>query len=148
MTFTGQIVPMTWGNSAYTVLPVPAEIVAALGPTKRVEGEINEHPINLALTKAPALEDVFLWTGKTLLDRAQLKPGEHLEVRLKAVDSDVVEVPPDLRNALRSAGVTGAWDAQSAGKRRNQVHLIETAKRSETRAKRISKLLTALGADW
>ena len=83
--FEGQIVSMEWGKSTYTVLPLPDDIAGALqaAGAKRVEGEINEHPVNLALSKAPVIDGVFLWTGKSLLARIDVAPGEPLEVRLR-----------------------------------------------------------------
>ena len=131
---------MEWGTSVYTVLPIPAEVIAALGPTRRVEGEIADHPVNLALTKAPVIEDVFVWTGKSLLDQIGIGPGDEVEVRLRPAPDDVVEVPEDVAAAVLAAGVSEQWEALTPGKKRGALHQISTAKRAETRAKRIAKL--------
>ncbi|WP_050529624.1 YdeI/OmpD-associated family protein [Pseudaestuariivita atlantica] len=144
VTFTARIVPMEWGDSTYTVLPLPDDVRAALGPAKRVEGEINEHPVNLAVTRAPVLDMPFLWTGKSLLDEIGIAPGDEVEVRLRPADPDAVDVPRDVTLALRSAGVTDAWDALTPGKRRGLLHTVKTAKRAETRARRIHALIAQL----
>ena len=140
--FEGQIVSMEWGKSTYTVLPLPDDIAGALqaAGAKRVEGEINEHPVNLALSKAPVIDGVFLWTGKSLLARIDVAPGEPLEVRLRKAD-DGVETPEDIVLALRQADATANWEALTPGKKRGLLHQINTAKRAETRAKRIAKLI-------
>lgn len=144
--FEGTIEPMVWGEATYTVLRLPSEVAEALrseGAT-RVEGEFGEHPVNLALSTAPVIDGVFLWAGKTLLEAAMLQPGQPFHVRLRKTDPNVVEVPDDVRHALRSAGVTEAWEDLTPGKRRGLLHLVETAKREKTRAKRISALIRSL----
>ncbi|WP_342077887.1 YdeI/OmpD-associated family protein [Yoonia sp. SS1-5] len=142
LSFEGQVVPMTWGKSVYTVLPLPDEVAEALHAqgARRVEGEINDHPINLALTKAPVLDAVFLWTGKSLLQQIGITPGEPLEIRLRKAD-DTVETPDDVALALRQADATPVWEALTPGKKRGLLHGINTAKRAETRTKRIAKLI-------
>ena len=144
--FEGQIVPMEWGTSIYTVLPLPDEVAQALQAqrARRVEGEINDHPINLALTTAPVIDQVFLWTGKSLLDQIGIAPGEPLEVRLRKAPEDVVDTPEDVMLALRQADATAIWEALTPGKKRGLLHQINTAKRAETRAKRIAKLIAEL----
>ena len=142
VSFDGAVEPMEWGNSVYTVLRIPPEVLDALGPTKRVEGEINDHPVNMALTKAPVFDGVFVWAGKSVLKDIGIEPGERIEVRLRPAPDDAVDVPPDVINAIRSAGLTDAWDALTPGRKRGLLHSVNTAKRAETRIKRIAKLLT------
>ncbi len=144
VTFEGAVEPVEWGDATYTVLRLPADVTEALGKTKRVEGEIADHPVNLALTKAPVIDGVFLWAGKSLLDRIGIEPGQRVEVRLKPAPDDQVDVPQDVTNAIRSAGLTEAWAAVTPGKRRSALYQVETAKRAETRAKRIAALLKGL----
>lgn len=137
---------MEWGKATYTVLSIPPEVVDALGKTKRVEGEINDHPVNLALTKAPVIDGVFVWAGKSLLREIGIEPGEQIEIRLRAAPNDLVEVPADVVNALRSAGVTDKWDSLTSGKQRGMLYQVTSAKRAETRVKRIAKLLAEVKA--
>ena len=146
LSFEGRIEPMVWGRSTYTVLPVPQAIAEALEAQNatRVEGEINDHPINLALSRAPAIEGVFLWTGKSLVDRIGIAPGDVLEVRLRKADAGRVDTPPDVTAALCAAGRTDDWNALTPGRRRNMLHQVETAKRQETRQKRIAALVAEL----
>lgn len=145
-TFDARVVPMPWGEAVYTVVPLSTEVLAALGKTKRVEGEFNDHPVNLAIAKAPAnvIDTPFLWAGKSLLDRVGLAPGDVFEARLRPAPDDAVDVPTDVMNALRSSGLTDAWDALTPGKKRSALYPVETAKRPETRANRIAKLLGSL----
>ena len=144
ISFEGRIIAIPWGEATYTVLPVPEDVMQRLGHPKRVEGEINDHPVNLAPQNAPTVDGPFLWTGKTLLSEIGIAPGELLQVRLRPVDPNVVETPRDIINALRSAGVLTNWEALTPGKRRGHLSQITRAKRVETRIKRITALIAEL----
>jgi len=144
VTFTGRVEPMVWGKATYTILPLPSEVVSALGGARRVEGEINDHPVNLAPTRAPVLDAVFLWAGQSLLDRIGIFPGEEVEVRLRPAPEAHVDVPDDITFAVRAAGVIDAWEALTPGKRRGMLHHIGTAKTAPTRNKRIAALIAEL----
>jgi hypothetical protein len=144
--FTGRIETLDWGRT-YTILRLPAEVAERLAAegARRVEGEIAEHPVNLAPTRAPVIEDSFLWTGKSLLDRIGLAPGDEVEVRLRKAPDDEVEMPDDLASALRAAGATHLWEALTPGRRRGLIYQIGTAKTQGTRDRRIAKLIGELG---
>ncbi len=145
--FTGHIETLEWGKSTYTIVRLPvavAEHLAAQG-ARRVEGEINEFPVNLAPTRAPVLEEAFLWTGKSLLDRIGIGSGDEVEVRLRKAPDDEVETPDDVAAALRAADATHLWDALTPGKRRGLLYQVGTAKTQATRDRRIAKLIGELG---
>jgi hypothetical protein len=144
VTFEGRVEPLTWGRSTYTILPVPDSAVQALGKCRRVEGEIAEHPVNLALSRAPVVEGVFLWAGSSLLDRIGIAPGEPVEVRLRSAPDDRVDLDPDIEAALRHGGVLAQWDALPPGKRRGLLYQIATAKTEKTRQNRIASLVAGL----
>ncbi|MGL5011691.1 MAG: YdeI/OmpD-associated family protein [Paracoccaceae bacterium] len=144
VTFEGVVEPLVWGRATYTILRLPEDVVVALGPTKRVEGEINDHPVNLALTKAPVVDGVFLWAGQSLLDRVGITPGEELEVRLRPAADDRVDVPEDVLAALRAGDATALWEALTPGRQRGLLYQISTAKTQATRAKRIAALMAGL----
>jgi hypothetical protein len=144
VTFEGRVEPLVWGRSTYTILRLPAEVVEALGKCRRVEGEIAEHPVNLALSRAPVVEGVFLWAGQSLLERIGIVPGELVEIRLRPASDDHVDLDPDIDAALRLGGVFDKWEALTAGKRRGLLYQIATAKTERTRRTRIAKLIDAL----
>jgi hypothetical protein len=146
VTFEGRIEPMVWGRSTYTILRIPRDVVDALGPARRVEGEIAEHPVNLAPTRAPVIEGAFLWAGQSLLDRIGIAPGDVVEVRLRPAPDDRVDVPDDLALAMRAADVISVWEALTPGKRRGLLYKIDTAKTEATRQKRIGLLVAELSA--
>jgi Bacteriocin-protection, YdeI or OmpD-Associated len=146
VTFEGRIEPMVWGRSTYTILRIPPDVLDALGPARRVEGEIAEHPVNLAPTRAPVVEGAFLWAGQSLLDRIGIAPGDVVEVRLRPAPDDRVDVPDDLALAMRAADVISVWEALTPGKRRGLLYKIDTAKTEATRQKRIGLLVAELSA--
>lgn len=144
VTFTARVEPLVWGKSTYTILRLPPDVAAALHPAKRVGGEVNDHPVNLALTRAPVVEGVFLWAGQSLLDRVGITPGEPVEVRLRPAPDDRVDTPDDIAAALRASGASAAWDALTHGKRRGLIYQISTAKTDATRSKRTLALTRTL----
>lgn len=142
--FEGRVEPLTWGRSTYTILRLPDDAAQALGKTRRVEGEIADHPVNLALSRAPVVEGVFLWTGQSLLDRIGIQPGEPVEIRLRPAPDDRVDLDPDIEASLISGGVLATWETLTPGKRRGLLYQIATAKTDPTRLKRIQKLVKDL----
>jgi len=142
----GYIEPVIWGRATYTILRLPSDVadrLVALG-ARRVEGEINDHPVNLALSRAPVVEGVFLWAGASLLDQLGIRPGEALEVRLRPAPDDRVDVPEDVLHALRAAGRVAGWETLTPGKRRGLLYQVQTAKTALTRTKRIAALIDGL----
>lgn len=137
---------MEWGESTFTVLPLPDDIVSELEEqgARRVDIEINDHPFNLALTKAPAIEGVFVYAGKTVLKEVGILPGDEVEVRLRKADPNAVDVPNDVTHAIREANLAEEWALLTPGKQRGLLHTINAAKRAETRKKRIAQLLETL----
>jgi hypothetical protein len=148
LTFEGTVRPVTWGRATYTVLPLPDDVAAALerAGARRVEGEIAEYPVNLALSRAPVLDGVFLWAGKSLLDRIGIEPGQTVEIRLRPAPDAVVDTPDDIAAALRGGGVLARWEALTPGRRRGLLYRIDTARTAATRARRIAALVTELAA--
>jgi hypothetical protein len=144
--FEAAVEPLVWGRATFTILRLPPEVAQVLqeAGARRVEGEIAEHPVNLALSRAPEVDGVFLWAGKSLLDRLGAKPGERLEVRLRAAPPDAVDTPKDVEAALHRAGKTAAWQRLTPGKKRAALYQIDTAKTGATRAKRIAAIIEGL----
>ncbi len=144
--FEARVEAVQWGRATYTLVRLPDEAAEALlaKGARRVEGEINAHPVNLALSRAPVVAGVFLWAGASLLDRLGIVPGEVLEVRLRPAPDDRVDTPEDVAAALQAAEMMAVWEALTAGKRRGMLYQIATAKTAPTRAKRIAAMIQSL----
>ncbi len=146
ITFEGKVVPMEWGKSVYTVLPLPRDVSDALRAqgAKRVDVEMNDCPFNMALTKGPVLEQVFVYAGKKILAEAGIEPGDLIDVRMRKADPDAVDVPNELLLAIRQGGAIEAWEALTPGRKRGLIHMVMSAKREETRRGRAAKLIAEL----
>ncbi|MEL7098090.1 MAG: YdeI/OmpD-associated family protein [Pseudomonadota bacterium] len=145
LTFDAVVEPLICGEKTYTIVPILNDVIAALPTgTKRIQGEFADHPINLALTKAPVIDGSFVYTGSSFLDEAGLTPGTAFEARIRPADPNAVKVPEDVMAALRAAGRSADWEALTPGKRRGMLHSVNTAKRAETRARRIAALIGEL----
>jgi Bacteriocin-protection, YdeI or OmpD-Associated/Domain of unknown function (DUF1905) len=146
VTFEGRIEPLVWGNLTYTIVRLPQDIAASLttAGAKRVEGEMAEHPVNLALSRGAGVEGVFLWAGKSLLGRTSLLVGDTIEVRLRPAPDDLVDTPEDILAALHQGDAMTQWDCMTSGKRRGLIYKISTAKTAPTRAKRVASLIADL----
>ena len=145
LAFEARIEPMEWGKNTFTIVRLPDDVIEALpAGTKRIEGEFGDFPVNLALTKAPAVDGTFVYAGKTVLRDSGLQPGEVFDARIRPADPSQVDTPDDVAAALRAADRSADWAALTPGKQRGLLHLVNTAKRAETRAKRIAKLISEL----
>lgn len=144
--FEARIFPMEWGTKVFTVLPIPTDLVekAGLKHGARVEIEIKDHVFNLAVTSAPVIDQLFLYTGKKLMAEAGVAPRDNLDLRLREVDPNYVEVPSDVQISLLQNGVTDQWDALSAGKKRTLLQPVLNAKRPGTRAKKRAALIAMI----
>jgi len=141
----GRIVSMVWGKKTYTVLPWPDDVRDALGAPRRAEGAIIEHPVNLAVTRAPVIDrPAFLHTRAALLAQIGITPGAEVELRLRPARYDDLGAPADISAALRAAGHSSNRDAWTPGRRSGALHRVERAKRAEPRGGRITAPLGEL----
>lgn len=144
--FTSRVEVLPWGRSNYTVIRVPEQLIADArqAGTRRVAGTINGVAVNVAVNRAPVIDEPFLWAGASLLRRLEAEPGEHVECALSPVDPDAVDLPQDLRLALTDADCLDAWEALSGAARRRQLYTVDSARKAQTRARRISELVAGL----
>lgn len=145
--FDAFVEPMVWGSATYTVVRVPAALDAAAraAGTRRVEGELDGVPVNLALTRAPVIDDVFVWAGASLLRRLRLEPGDPVHGRLAPVDPDHVPIPSDLAATL-SGDALRRWEELKPADRRRRLVPLDAAATATTRQRRLAALLDSLGA--
>ncbi|MGQ2914096.1 YdeI/OmpD-associated family protein [Microbacterium aurantiacum] len=100
--------------------------------------------MNLALTRAPVIDDTFVWTGASLLRRMQLEAGDPVRGVLAPVDPDHVRLPHDLAEALTARGLVHRWDARTPSARRRMLVPIESAVTDATRRRRIAAALAEI----
>ena len=125
---------------------VPAEIVAALGTSKRppVRVTINGHTYRNTVA---VYGGVFM-LGVSAENRAAagVQAGDQLDVdiELDTAPREVI-VPPDFADALDAdADARRAFDRLSYSHKQQHVLAIEQAKTAETRQRRIAKAISGL----
>lgn len=135
-----------WGRSRYTVVRLPAALVedAARQGTRRVAGDVDGTPVNLAVTTAPVVDGPFVYAGASLLRRIGVRAGAPVTCRLAPADPDDVPLPDDVEEALAAAGLLGAWESLSPAARRRRLYGVDSAASAATRARRLTELVAGV----
>lgn len=135
------------GGGAFVVLPV--EVLSGLGGGSRVRVTGTLNGVNLeSSTMGMGGGRVCLGVHKATRQAAGVDVGDVVRIALER-DSRPreIDVPDDLANALAEDGAaTAAFDRLSFSHRREYVEWITSAKRDDTRARRITKTLERLRA--
>ncbi|MEM8712276.1 MAG: YdeI/OmpD-associated family protein [Planctomycetota bacterium] len=112
-------------------------------PRLRFSGELQDAPFDAAWQ--PVRGRWYVMLSKQLLKEAELSVGDTARVRFRVVDQDLVQVPVELQRALEiHDGLLARWESLSPGKRRGFAHRISSAKRAETRARRLEQVVEEL----
>ncbi|WP_433385093.1 YdeI/OmpD-associated family protein [Actinoplanes sp. CA-142083] len=127
-------------------LEVPADVVAALGGGARP-------PVTITVNGHSWKSRVAIMRGRHLLglsnanrQAAGVVIGEEVEVEV-ALDAEprVAVEPPDLARALDADPVArAAFDQLTQSQRREHVRAVESAKKPETRTRRVEKVIATL----
>jgi hypothetical protein len=144
--FDAVVEVLLWGRSTYTVIRLDAALEAAAkaAGTRRVEGTIDEVPVNVGVNRADVLPDAFMYAGKGLQRRLGARPGDVVACRLRPADPDDVPLADDVHRALADAGRLDAFQRKPPADRRRLLQPVEEAARPETRRQRIAALLRSL----
>jgi hypothetical protein len=127
-------------------LEVPREVVDALGGGARP-------PVTIRINGHSWRSRVAIMRGRHLLGlsnanrkAAGVAVGDEVEVELELdAEPRLVVVPPDFARALDANPVArAAYDRLAQSHRREHVRAIESAKKPETRARRIEKAVAML----
>lgn len=127
-------------------LEVPPEVVAALG-------EGSRPPVTITINEHSWKSRVALLRGRHLIGlshanrrAADVEIGEEIEVELELdTEPRVVVEPADFAQALDDDPVArAAYDHLTYSRKREHVRAIESAKKPETRQRRIEKAIATL----
>ncbi len=134
------------GGKTATGIEVPAEVVAALGSSRRpaVQVTINGH--TYGSTVAAMGGRFLLPVSAENRTAAGVAAGDEVDVEL-VLDAAPrsVTVPDDLQTALDAAPVAAQrFAALSYSNQRAHVLSVEGAKAAETRARRVTKVIDTL----
>ena len=129
-----------------TFLHVPADVMEALGPKKRVPVRVTVNGYTYRSTVAPMGGIFLLPLNREHRSGAGVSAGDVVEVEVERDDAPrVVEVPDDLATALADddAG-REAFEGLSYSHQREYVEWITEAEREETRGRRVARALARL----
>jgi hypothetical protein len=126
---------------------IPESVVKKLGAGKRVPVRVTLNGAKYRSTIAVYGGRYYLPARKEIREAAKLVPGGRARVSLE-VDTvhRTVEVPADLARALATAKLRPAFDEFSFSHRKEFAESVASAKRPETRAARIQRVVAQVRA--
>lgn len=129
-------------------LEVPEEVVTALDAGKRPRVTVTVGGHTWTTRVAIMRGRYLLGFSRANREAAGAATGDEVEVALTpAADPPPVAEPPDLARALAAdPSARAAYDRLPPGAKRTHVLAVESAKKPETRARRVSQVLTTLRA--
>lgn len=125
---------------------VPDAVIAALGAGRRPPVVVEVDGYRYPSTPAVYGGRTLLGFRREVREAAGLHVGQRVAVALELDERPrEIAVPPDLVAALRAdPRVEAAFAALSFTRRRESVQWVESARRDETRRRRIEQTVTAL----
>jgi hypothetical protein len=136
------------GGKTATGLPVPPEVVEELGAGKRPKVHVTVGPHTYRSSITPMSGEFFIPLSAENRAAAGVQAGDAVEVRVELdTEPRVVEVPDDVAAALaKDKKAKAAYDKLSYSHQLQHVLAVTGAKKAETRARRIAKMLEILRA--
>ncbi len=134
------------GGKTATGIPVPAEVVAALGSSKRPAVRVTLNGYTYRSTVTPMGGEFMLPISAENRLGAGVAAGNEVEVDLELdTEAREVNVPPDFAQALDSDGEAKRFfEGLAYSHKLRHVLAIEQAKTAETRQRRIEKAISML----
>lgn len=134
------------GGKTATGIQVPAEVVAALGSSKRPAVHVTIGGHTYRSTVATLDGKFMLPVSAEVREKAGVAAGDEVEVEIE-LDNEPREVtlPPDFSAALeQDADARRFFEGLSYSNKRRIVMPVEDAKTPETRQRRIDKAISNL----
>ncbi len=147
-TFTAPLEAERLGNAQFLFIHLPDDLQArpefAARGRRRMKGTVAGVPVHRAWQ--PTREGRrYLMLSAALCHEAGVSPGDPVTVVFSLVPDDHVEVPAELREALRQEPAwRKLWTAQTPGHQRGIAHHVDSARNPETRASRAVEALRRL----
>ena len=134
------------GGRTATGLPVPDEVVAALGSGRRPAVRVTIGGHSYQTTVAPMGGRYFVPLSAEHRMAANVAAGDAVEVEIELdTEPRQVSVPADLVDALSTdPNARAFFDSLAPSHRKEWVRWIEEAKKPETRSARILRTVSAL----
>ena len=134
------------GGKTATGIRVPAEVVAALAPSKRPAVRVTIKGYTYRSSVASLGGEFMLPLSAEHREGAGVAAGDEVDVDIELdTEPREVAVPPDFAEALdRDADARRHFDGLSYSHKLRHVLSIEQAKAAETRQRRIAKAISML----
>ncbi|WP_129336339.1 YdeI/OmpD-associated family protein [Cellulomonas endophytica] len=143
--------PVTWTTELFearpgvTGIPVPPEVLAAIGAGKRPALVVTVGALTYRTTVGTMGGQQLLALNKERRAEAAVDVGVPLEITAVLDEAPrEVEVPADLAAALDAAGRRAAFDALAPSRRKAAVDGVLGAKAEATRARRVAAVVDGL----
>jgi hypothetical protein len=134
---------MQSGNN--TGIPVPLEVLQALGGGKRPAVDVTVNGYSYRGTVAPIGDQFLISFSSDKRSESGIAGGDEIDVELTLDTAPrTVDPPADLAAALQQANVRAGFDGLAPSRQKAHVVSVESAKAAETRARRISAVVTSL----
>lgn len=135
------------GTMSYWVVFLPASVAAKEPFTElrrlRMKGLANGVPVAMAWQLSGGRHYVMF--GRALAKKLGVVLGSNVTLAFDLVGDDEVDVPPEMREALRQEPAwRSAWKKLTPGKQRGIAHMVKSVKDPERRAQRAVDLLRDL----
>jgi hypothetical protein len=128
-----------------TSFEVPKAVVEALGPSRRPPVRITVGGHTYRTTVAAYGNQFFVPLNRENRSAAGVKAGDTVAVTIEIDDAPrVIEVPDDFATAMKAAKQRKFFDDLSYSHQREYVQWIASAKRADTRARRIDRAIEML----
>ena len=142
VTFRTELLQM--GNNVG--IEVPEDVVLGFGAGRRVPVAVLLNGYSYPSTIASMGGRFLVPVSKAVREAAGVSGGETHDVTLEHDTSPRrPELPDDLAAALEAAGLRAAFDALPPGRAKEHVRTVVDAKKAETRARRVEKVVADLG---
>jgi hypothetical protein len=136
------------GGKTATGIPVPEDVVAALGSGKRPAVRVTVGGHSYQTTVASRGGRFFVPLSADNRSAAGVAAGDEVDVDIESdTESREVTVPADFADALAHEDTARTFfDGLSYTDRKEWVRWVEEAKRAETRARRVAEAVASLRA--
>jgi hypothetical protein len=137
--------PETAKNGSWALLNIPKVVSKKLCGMTKVEGTINGHSFRAALE--PNMSGGYwLRVNKSMLEGAHADAGDTVKLAILGPEPEPT-VPADLQVALTASHEAKTlWKDLTTMGRRDWIRWIDSAKRPETRARRITRTVEQLSS--
>lgn len=142
--FVGKLEPVSHGG-LFVVVPTKVAVQAGLVHGSRVRGTLDGAPYRSSAVKYSGVFHVGVHKATALA--AGVGEGARVRISIELDDEPLPTdvVPADLAKALRrDAKASASWKSLAPAVRRGYVKSVLEAKKAETRARRIAKIVETL----